>query len=206
VDATTPGRPWDVLLIGGASGVGKTTVAGRLARDLGVGVAEVDDLHTAVTTMTTPEQQPLLHHWQTSPAAASMSAEEIVDLHVSVSRLLVPVVRTVCEQHAEDGSPVILEGDYLVPEIMDPRQGWKAGTLERVRAVFLYEPDVDQVVSNLYRREPHAGDQSGRARVTQMFGHWLREECRHRPAASIEVRPLATAPERILAALDRPAD
>jgi 2-phosphoglycerate kinase len=127
VDATTPGRPWDVLLIGGASGVGKTTVAGRLARDLGVGVAEVDDLHTAVTTMTTPEQQPLLHHWQTSPAAASMSAEEIVDLHVSVSRLLVPVVRTVCEQHAEDGSPVILEGDYLVPEIMDPRRAGRQG-------------------------------------------------------------------------------
>lgn len=205
MDATTAGRSCDVLLVGGASGVGKTTVAGRLARDLGVAVAEVDDLHTAVTTMTTPEQQPVLHHWRTSPSAASMSPEEIVDLHIRVCRLLVPVVRAVCEQHVEAGSPVVLEGDYLVPEIVDPHPAWTAGVRERVRAVFLYETDVDQIVRNLLRREPGEGDQSGRARVTQMFGRWLSAECQDRPAASIEVRPLATAADRILAWLDRQA-
>ncbi len=201
MDAATGERSWDVLLIGGASGVGKSTVGRRLARELGFGVAEVDDLHTAVRSMTTPEQLPVLHHWHTSPAAASMSPQEMVDLHIAVSRLLLPAVRAVVEQHVEDGSPVVLEGDYLVPEVMDPHPAWKAGTLPRVRAVFLDEPDTDQVARNLYRREPDEGDQTGRARVTQVFGRWLRAECVGRPAVSIEVRPLATVAARILSAL-----
>ena len=35
--------PWQVLLFGGASGVGKTSVSYRLAQHFGVGITEVDD-------------------------------------------------------------------------------------------------------------------------------------------------------------------
>jgi len=201
MDTATGDRAWDVLLIGGASGVGKSTAGRRLAHDLGIAVAEVDDLHTAVRTLTTAEQMPVLHYWHTSPAAASMSPQEMVDLHIAVSRLLLPAVRAVIEQHVEDGNPVILEGDYLVPEVVDPHPAWNAGTLPRLRAVFLDEPDTDQVARNLNQREPDEGDQTGRARVTQMFGRWLRAECVGRPAVSIEVRPFATVAARILSAL-----
>jgi len=194
-------RPWDVLLIGGASGVGKSTVGARLAHELGIAITGVDDLHTAVRMMTTPEQLPELHYWHTNPAAASMTPTEMVNLHISVSRLLLPAVRAVVAQHVDDASPAIVEGDYLVPEVLDPHPAWKPEVLERVRGVFLHEADVGQVVRNLRRREPAEGDQTGRATVTQVFGRWLRQECRLRSAHSIDVRPLDTAPERILAAL-----
>ena len=195
------GRSWDVLLLGGASGVGKSTVGYRLARDLGVGIAEVDDLHRAVRAMTTPEQQPILHYWHTRPEAMSLSAEQIVQLHISVCRILLPAVRAVVTQHVEDGRPIVLEGDYLVPEVLEPHDEWGAGHLERVRAVFLDEPDTGQIVRNLYQREPDQGDQSGRAQVTQMFARWLREDCARRSVLSVPVRPLDTAPERVLSAL-----
>jgi len=39
----TQGRSWDVLLIAGASGVGKTSVSYRIAHHFGVGITEIDD-------------------------------------------------------------------------------------------------------------------------------------------------------------------
>lgn len=195
------GRTWDVLVVGGASGVGKSTTAYRLAHELGVGICEVDDLHQAVLTMTTPDQQPVLHRWHTSPEAMAMSPTDIVDLHIAVCRTLIPAVRDVIAQHVEDGRPIVLEGDYLVPELLDARHGWAAKDLERVRAVFLHEPDTSQVARNLLDREPEQGDQTGRASVTQLFGTWLRDECSGRAAVSLEVRPYATVSERLLAAI-----
>jgi len=53
------GRDWQVLLIGGASGVGKTAVSYRVAERYGVGITEVDDFQVLLEAMTTPEQLPV---------------------------------------------------------------------------------------------------------------------------------------------------
>lgn len=74
-------RAWDVLLLGGASGVGKTSVSYRLARQFDAGITEVDDLFITLETLTTPAQQPALHYWRTNPEAANLTAEGIVELH-----------------------------------------------------------------------------------------------------------------------------
>jgi 2-phosphoglycerate kinase len=42
-DSTTPARSWQVLLLGGASGTGKTSVSYRLARYFDIALTEVDD-------------------------------------------------------------------------------------------------------------------------------------------------------------------
>src|SRR5471030_84036 len=56
-----PARQWQVLLLGGPSGVGKTAVSYRLARYFGVGITEVDDFQVLLERMTTVEQQPAIH-------------------------------------------------------------------------------------------------------------------------------------------------
>ena len=48
-------RSWQVLLIGGASGSGKTSVSYRLANHFNVGIIEVDDFQVILERMTTPE-------------------------------------------------------------------------------------------------------------------------------------------------------
>jgi len=48
-------RSWQVLLIGGASGSGKTRVSYRLANHFNVGITEVDDFQVILERMTTPE-------------------------------------------------------------------------------------------------------------------------------------------------------
>jgi 2-phosphoglycerate kinase len=133
-------RQWDVLVVGGASGTGKTTACRPLARALDLAVTRVDDLHTTIEAMTTPEQQPTLHYWATHPEARELSPEEIVQLHVSVGRVMAPAVHAVMADHVEFRDPLLLEGDYL------PARAARAGGdapehLRRVRAVFVDEPE-----------------------------------------------------------------
>jgi 2-phosphoglycerate kinase len=56
---------WVVLLVGGASGVGKSSVAAPLARRLGVNLVEVDDFQLVLEATLAPQQLPLLHFWHT---------------------------------------------------------------------------------------------------------------------------------------------
>jgi 2-phosphoglycerate kinase len=62
-------RSWDVLLIGGASGAGKSSLAYALARAQGRPVLEIDDIVCALESMTTPHHQPDLDVWKTPPEA-----------------------------------------------------------------------------------------------------------------------------------------
>jgi len=190
-------RAWDVLLIGGPSGVGKTSVSYPLARRSGVGITEVDDLHIALECLTTPEQQPVLHYWRTHADAIDLPAEKILELHIAVCRVLSPAVDAVIANHLESHTPIVLEGDYLLPEVIaDPAHAaWSRSG--RVKAVFLYEPDEGRILRNLLLREPDAGEQTKRAHVSWLFGHWLKEACAGTGVAVLPVRPWNSLIERI---------
>lgn len=186
--------PWTVALICGASGVGKTTVAVGLAARYGVPLTGADDLVTAVMALTTPQQQPTLHYWDTSPAARSWPEDEIVDLHLRVADVMEPAFRAVIADHVEFDAPVILEGDYLVPELV-VRFG------EGVRAVVLDESDEDQIVAAYLNREPEAGPQRVRAGVSVRLGQRLVARARGLSVPVVRPRPWADAVGRVDAAL-----
>jgi 2-phosphoglycerate kinase len=194
-------RSWDVLLIGGASGVGKTSVSYRLARHFDVGITELDDLHITIEALTTPEQQPALHYWRTHPEAASLPAQGILDLHLAVCRALAPAVEAVAANHVESRAPIVLEGDYLLPETVARWRETRSPLFERVKAVWLIEPDKDQITRNYAEREPDAGDQSGRAQVSWLFSAWLNEECRRHGLLALPARPWEVSIERIKGAI-----
>ena len=160
---TLPGaRPWTVTVVCGASGVGKSRVAIPLAARYGVPLGEVDDIVTAVRVLTSAEDQPELHFWETYPDFGSWSPERIADLHFSSSTVLLPALRAVIADHIEFDAPVVLEGDYLLPELA-------IGFGDAVRAVVLEETDVDRIAANLGAREPDA-DHGFRAAVSLEVG------------------------------------
>src|SRR5918999_1581663 len=70
MSAPSVASPWIVTLVCGASGVGKSSVAVSLARRYGVPLAEADEIVTAVKALTTPEQAPMLHLWDTHSGSA----------------------------------------------------------------------------------------------------------------------------------------
>ncbi|NJC68480.1 hypothetical protein HC031_01885 [Planosporangium thailandense] len=185
---------WQVLLLGGASGTGKTSLSYPLARRYGTPIVEVDDLVEALQAITTPDQQPLLHYWRTHPEAATFPPERVVELQIAIARALWPAIEAVIDNHVQTGTPVIVEGDYLLPCPLP------AG----VRAVFVHEPDVEQLVRNYGQREPHAGVQRDRAEASARYGDWLAAQAQRHGHPVVPVRPWDTALDRVYELLDEP--
>ena len=151
--------PWTVTLICGASGVGKSSIAIPLARRYGVPLAEADDIVTALKALTSPEQLPMLHLWDTRPEARTWSPARIVEHTLAVAEEMQPGFEAVIADHIEFAAPIVMEGDYLVPELA-------TGFGDAVRAVVISEPDEDRIVANYLSREPDGGEQRFRARVS----------------------------------------
>lgn len=57
-------RNWDILLIGGASGAGKSCISYALSEIYGLGITEVDDFQCVLEDMTREDDYPLLHYWK----------------------------------------------------------------------------------------------------------------------------------------------
>ena len=185
-------RTWHVLLIGGASGVGKSELAAALARGHEVGTAEIDDLLTAIRAVTDPTTHSTLH--QQVPGTASV--DSIVRGQITTAQALNPAVRAVVDTHLDHGPPVIMEGDYLLPSIADGQQDWKA-----VRVAFVTEHDEDRIAANLALREPHRSDHRARAHVSWLYGEHLRRAALARGIPVLQARPWATQLVRLTALL-----
>ena len=145
------GRTWHVLLVGGASGVGKTTLASALGRYYGVDVTQLDDIQTALETMTTPEQQPLIHFWQTNWAEFNaFTDDDHVNHFLDVSRQVYSrVLAAVVADRLDGGTPVIIEGDFILPELATRADFDGQPNDGRVRALFVEEGDEAQIAANV---------------------------------------------------------
>jgi 2-phosphoglycerate kinase len=185
--------PWIVTLVCGASAAGKSRVARPLAARYGVPLAEADDIVTALQAITTPEQQPALHFWDTYPQFRSWAPEQIAARHFEVAGALRPAYAAVIADHVEFAAPVVVEGDYLLPELAA-----EAGTA--VRAVVLDEQDEDQIAANYLRREPGA-QQQDRARVSALVSAELARRARRRGVPVVPARPWSDGLDRVDKAL-----
>lgn len=188
-------RTWDVLLICGPSGTGKSSLSYPLAARHGVALTEVDDIVEALKAVTTADMLPALHFWDTHPEAASMTATEIVAQGLEVTQELQPAVEAVIANHLETEMPVVIEGDFLDPKLAHRWPG-------RVRAVVIVD-DEEQIVANYLAREPDQGPQHGRAAVSAEWTRWYAANAGHAPV--IEARPWHTLIDRVEAALTNSA-
>ena len=188
-----------MLLLGGASGVGKSMLSHRLARRLGVNLTEVDDFQIALETATTPEDLPLLHFWRTNFGEyMSWTDERRLEHHVRVCReVFLPVMRAVIADHLETATPSRVRG--RLPPSGDGDCTGDERNEARVQALFVSEPDEAQIAANFMVREGRA--QPERARTSWLFDGFLRAECDGRGVPIVDARPWESVVERALAAL-----
>jgi 2-phosphoglycerate kinase len=194
-------RPWQVLLLGGPSGVGKTSVSYRLARHFGIGLTEIDDFQALLERMTTPEQQPAIHFWRTHPAPEQLAADEILRRLREQGEAMSAGIEGVIANHLEAATPVVLEGDFLLPALAAQASFSGQANGGRVRGVFLHEPDEQQFVANYLSREPGRGPQVKRAQVSWRHGLWLRREAERLGVPVVLARPWDTVFKRLIAAV-----
>jgi 2-phosphoglycerate kinase len=199
---TRPHPPWKVLLIGGPSGTGKTRLSYPLARRFAIPIIEVDDIVEALMAMTTAEQQPALHYWATHPEAARLPPDGILKLHLDVAEAVETALAAVVANHLDTDTPVIVEGDYIVPRFAAQTSFRGMPAIGRVVSVFLCEPDEAQLVANFSGREPGDGDQRLRARVSALYGDWLADEAARYGRPVVAPRPWSSLERRVVAVLD----
>ncbi|HEX2593516.1 MAG TPA: hypothetical protein VHL34_18600 [Rhizomicrobium sp.] len=200
---TAGARTWDVLLLGGPSGVGKTSVSYRLAQHYGIGITEVDDFQVMLRHMTTPEQQPVLHHWYVTPDFHEQPAQAIVEQLIRVSEVMSAGLEAVIANHLESRVPIVLEGDFLLPALATRARFLNEANDGRVRGVFLYEQDQQQLVANYLSREPQSGPQTKRAEVSWLHGQLLKKDAEARGVPAMTARPWDTVFERVVDLLSR---
>jgi 2-phosphoglycerate kinase len=193
-------RDWQVLVFGGASGVGKTSVSYRLAHAFGIGLTEVDDFQNVLERMTTPEQQPALHYWRLHAAEVlAMDDEQMLAHTLSVAEVLSSAMELVIGNHLASRAPVVLDGDFLLPSLA-VRPAYDGTPADgHVRAVFLYEEDEQQILRNFRARVGE--EQPRRARASWYYSEWLRREAARLGLPAVPARPWETVLERVIAAL-----
>lgn len=214
VDNPMAQQPWQVLLIGGSSGVGKTILSQALAAHCGVSHLLVDDVRLALQECTSSEQYPDLHHLEFDPDIWRASPEALCDGLIATSAALERALATIIAHHVVvDGiGPVIIEGDGIAPQLAAKRdftgQKFFYGLVlqNQVRSLFITEPDEEVILANMLARgrgfdQLSLKEQHTQARASWLYNQWLRHEAEQRGLPTIASRPWNTLLQRALACL-----
>jgi 2-phosphoglycerate kinase len=116
-----------VVLVGGATGTGKSTVATEVAHRLGITrVTSTDVVRQTMRAFFSREFMPSIHH---SSFEASPVASEEVDVDgvllgfLEQTRNVLVGVKAVLARALEEGYSLALEGVHLVPGLIEPVDG-----------------------------------------------------------------------------------
>ncbi len=204
-----------VLLIGGNSGAGKTSLARRLGAELGVSVLNAADLRVAAEAVTSPDTRPEFHFFPyNDPAAWGRPVDDLVEGYLAVGSAMVAPLALVVMNHVanRDVGPVILEGDCVLPSlgrgIRELAVSWSdaeiAAGVRWAHVVLRDEAEVLERIAGRRRGRSDLGDHGlkvNQARAVAAFGRRIEEEAialGHRvidggsPAAFDELMRLAT--------------
>ena len=183
-------RNWDILIIGGASGSGKTVVSRALARLYKIDLVRVDDFQALLEAVTTPDTLPAIHYWATHPNWRDEGIDAAVSRLIDVGRALSPGLSAVVNDHITESIPMILEGDFILPEFSPSFNNPK------IASIFIHEPSKEQILQNYQAREGQI--QQFRADVSHAYGNWLMEECTKHGISVIQSRPWDSLIERVI--------
>lgn len=134
-----------VILLGGTSGVGKSTLALEVARRLSIGrVISTDSIRDVMRVMVSDDLVPTLHV-SSFEAHTKMVTEPpegrdpVIEGFLEQSRTVAIGIRAVIERAVHEGTSTVLDGVSLVPGVFDLTD-W----LDRAHVFFLLAADVDR--------------------------------------------------------------
>lgn len=178
-----------MLLIGGSSSVGKTTVAGAVAERLGWDVVGTDEL-----LRDRPELDPLAGSseiWDRAPA-------ELCELLIAGAAAAIPHLIRCLTERAPSVRGLVLEGERIHPEL----SSW-LGQGRDASAVFIVETNAARLHDTLLARSQaftKLAESRRRAvvEVDRLYGSWLLRETARLSLPCIASQPWDTLAERVL--------
>ena len=197
-------RRWQVLLIGGSSGVGKTVVARELAKHLSLSLLLLDDLRLALQEATSSKTNPELHVFLNYQTAHWRDSQSIYADWITVAKAMTPPLNAIIRHHllVPDVGPIIIEGDGILP-----MASHQLGESSDVCTVFIAEEDEAQLLQSLQSRGRGFNDwdeseQKAFAHASWLYGQWLAREARKLELPVIRARPQETLLQRLLSIAD----
>ena len=204
---------WSVLLIGGASGTGKSTVARQIGRDLGMPWYQVDDLRLALQWMeaSLPAETEALQyfaHIEEKPHIWKQPPEALCGMLIAVGHMLRPAIAAIIDNHISQNNPIVIEGDGILPSLLDHRHVGLHVETGKVSRIVLAEPDQATLLANMRERNRGQGymtdaDVTTEARAKWLFAEWLAQEAARRNVPVVESRPWEALVRRVLDAASR---
>ncbi len=202
---TAHGRLGKVLLIGGASGTGKTTLAKALALRFGVAWVQVDDLRLALqrsnVRMPTDHGTESLYFFERTPDVWNLPAERLRDGLIAVGETMTEAIAVVIENHIAQDDPAVIEGDGIHPALVaHPNlRGYAATGL--LRAAFLSPQSEDELLRNMIGRgrgvaERRTPELTRIAEMNWLYSAWLEDDARRRGVHVMPITPRDTLVDR----------
>ena len=101
-----------VLLVGGATGTGKSSVATEVAHRLGITrVTSTDFIRETMRAVFSPRSMPSVHH-------SSFAGDPLIETFLDQTRNVVVGVEAAIERSMKEGWSMVLEGVHLVPGLV----------------------------------------------------------------------------------------
>jgi 2-phosphoglycerate kinase len=117
-----------VLLLGGTTGVGKSTVATMLAGRLGITrVIATDVIRQVLRAFFSHEFMPSVHHSAFEAGGVDGYTEQAEQVGTGIAAIV--------ERAANEGTPVVVEGVHVVPGSLDPTLGDRCVAVEALIVV-----------------------------------------------------------------------
>jgi 2-phosphoglycerate kinase len=184
----------NIILIGGSSSVGKTTVARRLGACLGRSCIELDSYLQEI-------DDPELEFFDGHPDFWDRSGQVLCARLVHVAERAGPHIQLLVASWQSQMKTALFEGEQIHPRLVE-----KLTKSEDIKGIFILERDPNRLYRTLEQRSQRFRDlpPTHRVRVVEMnrlYGQWLHSQAEQRQIAWLEAQPWATLVERTMARL-----
>ncbi|EAX9632846.1 hypothetical protein BS795_24030 [Salmonella enterica] len=189
-------RKFDVLLICGASGTGKSTIAYQLGKYYKMNIVQVDDFQCIIESATKEIDYPVFHYWNKHfEEAIQQPINKKLEIMISYANTLAQFLEIVIFNHLEENRPMIIEGDFISPDLCHKLQN-NPEIRKRIKCILITEDSKEQIIKNYQQRE--GSIQEDRAELSSKYNSWLYNEALKYGIKNEPSRPWKSLRKRIV--------
>lgn len=136
-----------IILIGGVPGVGKTSISGYIARNLGINIVLSGDyIREAVRGFVDDGNILNTSVYDSWKFFGENSEENVIRGFYAQGEMVNRATRRIINRAIDNGEPAIIETLYFIPEQLQD-------IIEKIKAIYIYIEDEDLHIARLNERE-----------------------------------------------------